>query len=551
MLINPILRFEKKNPEAACLYRLQGERWIPFSRANVVDAVYRLCTQWQTDGLKPGQRVLVLMENRPEWAVAAIACSLYGLVLVPAYTTHQEDEIDYLLAKAQAAAVITSDGALRDRLKSISSASQLSWYVADNESQVLFPELTQRDEEITLNQDPDALYALIPTSGTDGHPKLVELTQNNIFANVTSILTVLRDAKIDQPHRFLSFLPLAHAYEHMAGLYLPFHLGGEIFYCERLDKLANLMADVKPTLMTAVPRLYELLYSRIIAQVDKSGGVKQRLFQAAIHLGNQSSFTTKERCINWICERLVRNKVRKRFGGRLQYFVSGGAALNPEISRFFMGLGVGILQGYGQTEASPVISVNRPGSARAETVGPALPNVEVRLSEDGELLVRGENVMRGYWQDPKATGATIRNEWLYTGDLAEIDPDGHIRIVGRLKDLIVNSGGDNIAPAPIEQEITLYAEVDQVIVVGDGKPFLSALICLNNGFETADPDTTLLTVLKRYNANKPALLQVRRGLLMSEPCTIENGLLTPTQKIKRSLVVKRYQEEINALYGNI
>ena len=548
MLINPILRFEKEKPEAPCLYRLQGDQWICFSRADVVDAVYRLCTQWQSDGLIPGQRVLVLMENRPEWAVTAIACSLYGLVLVPAYTTHREHEIDYLLDKSQALAVVISDGELSNRLKSVDSAMQLLWYAADNQSNILFSKLTQRNDEISINQDPDSLYALIPTSGTNGQPKLVELTQNNIFVNVTSILTVLRDARIDQPHRFLSFLPLAHAYEHMAGLYLPFHLGGEIFYCERLDKLASLMADVKPTLMTAVPRLYELLYGRITAQVTKSGGFKQRLFQAAINLGNQSKLTFKDHCINWICERLVRNKVRKRFGGRLQYFVSGGAALNPEISRFFRGLGVGILQGYGQTEASPVISVNRPGSARAETVGPALPDIEVRLTDEGELLVRGENVMRGYWRDPEATEATIREGWLYTGDLAQIDPDGHIRIIGRLKDLIVNSGGDNIAPAPIEQEITLYPEVDQVIIVGDGKPSLSALICLNNDFETTDPDTSIVSILKRYNVNKPPLLQVRKGLLMSEPCTIENGLLTPTQKIKRSLVVERYQEAIDDLY---
>ena len=548
MLVDPILEFEKQNPQAPCLYRLQGDEWIPFSRAEVVDAVYRLCTQWQSDGLKPGQRLLVLMENRPEWAVTAIACNLYGLVLVPAYTTHQEHEIEYLLDRSQASAVVTSDGELSNRLKSVDAASQLLWYTADNQSKILFPKLTQRNEKISTNQDQDSLYALIPTSGTNGQPKLVELTQNNILANVTSILTVLRDAKIDQPHRFLSFLPLAHAYEHMAGLYLPLHLGGEIFYCERLDKLANLMTDVKPTLMTAVPRLYELLYGRITAQVTKSGGLKQQLFQAAISLGNQSKLTLKDHCINWICERLVRNKVRKRFGGRLQYFVSGGAALNPEISKFFRGLGVGILQGYGQTEASPVISVNRPGSARAETVGPALPNVEVRLTEEGELLVRGENVMRGYWQDPKATEVTIRDGWLYTGDLAEIDPDGHVRIVGRLKDLIVNSGGDNIAPAPIEQEITLYPEVDQVIIVGDGKPSLSALIYLNNDFETTDPDSTVVNVLKRYNVNKPPLLQVRKGLLMSEPCTIENGFLTPTQKIKRSLVVEHYQEAIDDLY---
>lgn len=309
-----------------------------------------------------------------------------------------------------------------------------------------------------------------------------------------------------------------------------------------------MMADVSPTLMTAVPRLYELLHSRITSQIAKESPLKRRLFETTIRLGQKSKLSGFETILNTLCERLVRQKVRKRFGGQLRYFVSGGAALNPKISEFFQGLGVGILQGYGQTEASPVISVNRPGDERADTVGPNLPGVEVRLSEAGELLVRGANVMTGYWNDPESTSAALIDGWLHTGDLAEIDSDGHIRIVGRLKDLIVNSGGDNIAPGPIEQELNLFSEIDQVVVVGDARPWLSAIICFADGVEKTAYEQVLRDVLKRYNQDKSPVLQIRKALVMSEPCTMENGLLTPTHKIKRQQVIGLYQSQIDALY---
>ena len=443
---------------------------------------------------------------------------------------------------------MVSNGPLHDRLSALTSNVQFSTYVTTDDTKLMFAQIVDREFAVDGHRDPDELYALIATSGTNGLPKLVSLTQNNLQANVTSILRVLEEANLAEPHRFLSFLPLAHAYEHMAGLYLPLYLGGEIFYCERLDKLAPMMADVSPTLMTAVPRLYELLHSRITGQIAKGSPLKRRLFETTIRLGQKSELSGFEKILNTLCERLVRQKVRRRFGGQLRYFVSGGAALNPKISEFFQGLGVGILQGYGQTEASPVISVNRPGTERADTVGPHLPGVEVRLSEAGELLVRGANVMRGYWNDPESTSAALIDGWLHTGDLAEIDPDGHIRIVGRLKDLIVNSGGDNIAPGPIEQELNLFPEIDQAVVVGDARPWLSAIICFAEGVETTAYEQVVRDVLKRYNQDKSPVLQIRKALVMSEPCTMENGLLTPTHKIKRPQVIRLHQAQIDALY---
>ena len=549
MLVSPFLELAKAAPNAPCLYRQTDDKWVSYSRGEVVGSARRLCAQWKVDGLSAGDRLLILMENRAEWAVTAIAACLYGVVLVPAYTTHTADEIQYLIEKAGASAAVVSDGMLRNRLETITTSAHFTMYVVSDTDQQLFPDLAESEYAPDNDLGKDVLYALIATSGTNGLPKLVALTQRNLEANVSSILEVLRDANLVQPHRFLSFLPLAHAYEHMAGLYLPLYLGGEIFYCDKLDKLSAMMAEVSPTLMTAVPRLYELLYSRITLQMQKESSLKQRLFETTIRLGQKDQLTVGERILNGLCERLVRHKVRQRFGGQLRYFVSGGAALNPKISEFFQGLGVGILQGYGQTEASPVISVNRPGSERADTVGPQLPGVEVRLSEDAELLVRGDNVMTGYWNDPEATAKALIDGWLHTGDLAEIDPDGHIRIVGRLKDLIVNSGGDNIAPAPIEQEIGLYPEVEQVVVVGDGRPWLSAIICLAEGIEAQEPKQVIQTILKRYNQDKTPMMHIRKAIPMTEPCSIENGMLTPTHKIKRAQVIALHQAQIDKLYS--
>ncbi len=549
MLVSPFLELAKAAPNAPCLYRQTDDKWVSYSRGEVVGSARRLCAQWKVDGLSAGDRLLILMENRAEWAVTAIAACLYGVVLVPAYTTHTADEIQYLIEKAGASAAVVSDGMLRNRLETITTSAHFTMYVVSNADQHLFPDLAESEYAPGDDLGTDVLYALVATSGTNGLPKLVALTQRNLEANVSSILEVLRDANLVQPHRFLSFLPLAHAYEHMAGLYLPLYLGGEIFYCDKLDKLSAMMAEVSPTLMTAVPRLYELLYSRITLQMQKESSLKQRLFETTIRLGQKDQLTVGERILNGLCERLVRHKVRQRFGGQLRYFVSGGAALNPKISEFFQGLGVGILQGYGQTEASPVISVNRPGSERADTVGPQLPGVEVRLSEDAELLVRGDNVMTGYWNDPEATAKALIDGWLHTGDLAEIDPDGHIRIVGRLKDLIVNSGGDNIAPAPIEQEIGLYPEVEQVVVVGDGRPWLSAIICFAEGIEAQEPKQVIQTILKRYNQDKTPMMHIRKAIPMTEPCSIENGMLTPTHKIKRAQVIALHQAQIDKLYS--
>lgn len=552
MLVSSFLQSAQRAPELPCLWAQVSGAWHGFSRGEVADASLRVASWLIEQGVESGDRVLLLMENRPEWAVVAIAVARIGAVLVPAYVTHQDEEIRYLLDRTEPKVCFAST-ALHARLLGALAGREMTCILVEEQDASLFPQI------VIATLDPshpepssDQLYTLIATSGTNGVPKVAMLSHRNLETNVQSVCQVLDEAGLLMPQRFLSFLPLAHAYEHMAGLQLPLAIGGEIYYCERLDRLSTDMQVVQPTLMTAVPRLYELLFQRIQVQMAQESEFKQTLFRKTLELGakptSRQSFA--ERVLNLICEHLVRKKVRKRFGGQLQYFVSGGAALNPEIAQFFTSLGIGILQGYGQTEASPVISVNRPGKVRMETVGPALPGVEVRLGPENELLVRGDLVMQGYWRDLDETAKVIQDGWLHTGDLAAIDADGHIRIIGRVKDLIVNSGGENIAPAPIEQDLVFHSDVEQAVLVGDGKPWLSALLVLSESALQRGQDHASIVrdVLRAANAGKPAYLQVRKAIVLAEPCTIENGLLTPTHKVKRQRVIALHQAEIDALY---
>ena len=552
MLATNFLKSAEAAPETACLWTQIDGRWKSYSRGEVADACLRLARWFSEQGLVAGDRVLLLMENRPEWAVAALACARAGYVLVPVYVTHQTSELAYVLTETRPKACLVSKD-LESRLREAVADDAMPMVVIGESSAVLYP--YQLDGVLDANTPvpkPDTLYALIATSGTNGTPKFVMLSHGNLQANVDSVCQVLIEADLYKPQRFLSFLPLAHAYEHMAGLHLPLSFGSEIFYCDRLDRLAGDMQAVKPTLMTAVPRLYELLYGRITNQVASGSRVKRWLFSETLRLGalDRSGMSLTDRLMDAVCERLVRKKVRSRFGGALQYFVSGGAALNPEIARFFTSLGVGILQGYGQTEASPVISVNRPGAVRLDTVGPPLSGVQVRLSEAGELLVRGPLVMQGYWEQPEATQNTVVDGWLHTGDLAEMDADGHIRIVGRLKDLIINSGGENIAPAPIEQALMFQPEIEQAVVAGDGRPWLAALVYPSELLrdDTGSTEDGVRAAVKRVNASLPIHHHIRKWVLMDTPATLENGLLTPTQKVKRHALIAAYRDALTDLY---
>jgi long-chain acyl-CoA synthetase len=369
---------------------------------------------------------------------------------------------------------------------------------------------------------------------------------------------------------FLSFLPLSHSYEHTAGMMFPVSIGARIYFAEGAETLAANLLEARPTIMTAVPRLYETMHRRIMLGVERKGRVARGMFEKAVTIGRKRAALANpnvgERLLEPLLDRSVRAGLRRRFGGRLKAMVSGGAALNPEIGSFFLALGVRLLQGYGQTEAAPVIACNVPSRIKIDTVGPPLEGVEVRIAEDGEILVAGDNVMKGYWNDPQATAQALVEGWLHTGDIGSIDDDGYIRITDRKRDFIKNSGGEMISPARVEGYLTLEPEIAQAMVFGDRRPYLAAVLVPETAFAAAfaaangvpaeiaalaaDPGfaKALGAAVARVNRALAPIERVRRFVIASEPFTIANGQMTPTMKVKRHTIREAYGVAVDALY---
>ena len=416
----------------------------------------------------------------------------------------------------------------------------------------------------------DDTACIIYTSGTGGAPRGVMQHHGAILHNVAGASAVIAEDFGWNDEVFLSFLPLSHAYEHSGGQYLPIGLGAQIYYAEGLEKLASNIEEVRPTIMVVVPRLYEVLRARVLKSVDKQGRAARWLMERAQVIGAKRYAGTLafwERPIDLLLSATLRPQIAKKFGGRLKAMVSGGAPLNPDVGIFFQSLGLTLLQGYGQTEAAPVISCNRPSAGiRMETVGPPLKGVEVKVAEDGELLVRGELVMHGYWRNEEETKRVLRDGWLHTGDVGHLDERGRIVITDRKKDLIVNDKGDNVAPQRIEGMLTLEPEIGQAMVAGDRRPHLVALIVPDaewtrewasaNGKPRdlatlagdADFNRALMAAVDRVNANLSVIEKVRRILVADAPFTIDNEMLTPSLKIRRHVIRRIYGERLDALY---
>ena len=540
-------------------------------------------------GVARGDRVVLVAENRPEWVIADLATMAAGAITVPAYVTNTTGDHEHILTHSGASGAIVSTRALAERLVPAAvKAPDCKWLVAMEDlamapdrglDVIAWSDLLARGGErqddldaLTADIERDEVACFIYTSGTGGVPKGVMLSHGNILCNCMGAYHLLESFGLGD-EVFLSFLPLSHAYEHTAGMHFPISIGAEIYYAEGAEHLLKNLGEARPTIMTAVPRLYESMHQRIRRGIDKQGGLKKILFDKALDLGlkryrEPHGLGLGERLTDGLVERLVRDKIRERFGGRLKAMVSGGAALNPEIGLFFTALGVPILQGYGQTESAPVVSANLPGKVKMHTVGPPFRGVEVEIAEDGEILVRGELVMRGYWRDEEATAAAVRDGWLHTGDIGRIDEDGYLRITDRKKDIIVLSGGDNVSPARIEGLLTLEPEIAQAMVFGDKRPYLVALLVPDTEFiaewarangkeakleslsEDTDFKAALDGVLERVNAKLAALERVRRLAVAREAFTVENGMMTPTLKIRRHAIKANHGEALTALYGD-
>ncbi|WP_119460310.1 AMP-dependent synthetase/ligase [Rhodospirillaceae bacterium SYSU D60014] len=539
-------------------------------------------------GIRPGDRVALISENRPEWLVADMAIMTAGAITVPTFTTNTTADHQYILAHSGARAAIVSTRTIaKTLLPAAIEAPELEFVVSMEDlglaqqptaPVVSWAEVMDRGEarpddsaEMMAELRRDAVCCFIYTSGTGGTPKGVMLTHGSILANCMGAYHLLVDYFGVHKEVFLSFLPLSHAYEHTAGQFFPISIGAEIYYAESVEKLTDDMATVRPTIMTAVPRLYEVMHHRIMRTVDKTEGLQKKLFLLAHELGRQKyerpgSLTLWQRILDLVAELLVRRKVRRRFGGRLKALVSGGAALSYDIGLFFTALGVRILQGYGQTEASPVVSANPPGRIKLRTVGPPVKGAELRIAEDGEVLVRGELVMKGYWRDAQATAAVIRDGWLHTGDIGEIDDEGYLKITDRKKDIIVLSGGDNVAPARIEGFLVLQPEINQAMVHGDKRPHLVALLVPERDFildwarangksadlaalaTDGDFHRALGGAVDRVNARLSRIEKIRRFAIVPEPFTIENEMMTPSLKIRRHKIRAAHGQMMEKLY---
>jgi long-chain acyl-CoA synthetase len=392
---------------------------------------------------------------------------------------------------------------------------------------------------------PGRLACLVYTSGTGGAPKGVMLPHRAMLSNRDGVARIADRLHLEG-ECYLSFLPLSHSYEHTVGGFLLPSLGVEVVYSRGADRIAAEFQEMKPAIITAVPRLFEVLRARMLAGVEKEGGFKEKLFHRAVALGLRKMdgppLGLFERVQDAVLDRLVREKVRQRFGGRLLAMVSGGARLDPDLSGFFIALGLPVIQGYGQTEAGPVISVNLPWDIRRETVGPPLPGVEARIAEDGELCVRGELVMDGYWNQPEATARAVVDGWLHTGDVGEI-VDGRIRITDRKKDFIKTLGGDMVSPAKLEGLLMAEPEIAQAVVAGEGKPALVALVVPADGH-----DAKVAEAVARVNARLSTIERIRKTQAVP-PFTVENGMLTPTMKVKRRVVLEAHAGVLEGLHG--
>jgi long-chain acyl-CoA synthetase len=566
------------------LWAKRGGVWQARSWQDIASDVVRLAKALQSLGIEAGDRVMLVSESRPEWFIADMAIMTLGAISVPAYVTNTPADHAHVLNDSGARLVIVSSPALTERvLKAALSARHQPKLVSIEPpalDQNLGIEVIRWQDALDLGQafedhDFPALEradtaCLIYTSGTGGVPKGVMLSHGALLHNVEGARILLEGLGLSD-EVFLSFLPLSHSYEHTAGLLFPMAIGAEIYFCEGVEKLSDNMVESKPTIMTAVPRLYETLRGRIMKGVERTGGMKQKLFMTALRLGIKSyedpdSLTLPERLVNMVVERLVRDKVRARFGGRLKALVSGGAPLNYEVGLFFTALGLRILQGYGQTESAPVISCNTLLRPKLRTVGPVIANTEVKIAEDGEILVRGELVMQGYWNHPETTAQVIKDGWLHTGDIGCFDEDGYLLITDRKKDIIVNSGGDNISPQRIEGLLTLEPEIAQAMVHGDKRPHLVALIVPDEEFakswatangvpfsldalaDNAAFHKAILGAVDRVNRSLSNIEKVRRFLLVADPFTVANEMMTPTMKIRRHIIKRLWGAKLEALY---
>ena len=553
---------EKENQNTAFLEWLNPKNKKKYTWGETSESIQKLAKVLK-DNITEGDRCLLISENRPEWLIADLAIMLANGITVPAYTTYTEKDYKYLIEDCQPSLIIVSNDEMHDKLKNIIQEKDFIKRV------ITFDELKkieQKDKYLKFdsiinnklnesnkiknnNLKRSSAACIIYTSGTAGNPKGVILSHGGILNNLEGAQEILKPL-IDKKPIFLTWLPLSHSYEHTVQ-FVQIAVSAKVFYAEKIEKLLENISQAKPTIMTAVPRFYQNLYNKININMKKATGLKAKLIKLTINLGKKKLLREKislsEKLLNSLVNILVRKKVKKQFGGNLKAFVSGGGALDKEIGEFLNAIGLPTLQGYGLTETSPVVSCNPIHKIRVETVGPPFKGNQVKIADDGEILVKGENVMLGYWNKKEDTAKILKDGWLYTGDIGEIDPqDGYLKITDRKKDIIVSAGGDNISPAKIENQLTNSPAIEQSIVYGEGKNYLVALIVPSKEF--IGQKEKIKEIIDEINKNLTLVEKIKIFSLLDENFSIENGLLTPTMKVKRSKVIQKYKNILEGFY---
>ncbi len=509
--------------------------------------------------IKLGDRCVLISENRPEWLISDLAIMLAGGISVPSYTTYTTKDYEYIIKDCEPSILIVSNNIQFDKIKDILDYKQIKKIISfDRLENLKFQnylciediinkkdDFENFDSEISLKRSDPA--CIIYTSGTQGNPKGVILSHGGILSNCEGGYELLKSI-ISKDMKFLTWLPLSHSYEHTVQ-FIQIAVGAKVFYAESIDKLLKNISDCSPDIMTAVPRFYQNLYQKISSAFSKAKGVKKFLVENTVNLGskkfNKEKMNIKDKIVNKICEMTVRSKIKKQFGGSLKTFVSGGGALDPEIGIFLNSIGLPTLQGYGLTETSPVVSCNPIEDIRIDTVGIPFRCNNVKIAEDGEILVKGENVMLGYWNKKAETDKVLIDGWLHTGDIGKF-VNGFLKITDRKKDILITPGGDNISPVKVETALNNSNYIDQSLVYGDNKPYLVALLVLNSEIDINEKN--LSDEIEKINKNLTKIEKIKKFFVIKEKFSIENGMMTPTLKLKRYKIINIYKNNFEDLY---
>ena len=571
---------ESSDKTAYMQFNPKLKEWQHYSWQQTADQVYRWQQAIGRSGLVKGDRIAIMLKNSWEWVTCDQAALGLGMALVPFFVNDRAENIAWIINDSGARMLILENqdqwdalGKVSDQLESLVQIVTIN-KVESSDDRVIHVDEWLQDESGELATDetgPDELASIVYTSGTTGRPKGVMLSHYNILWNIEA---GLKQYDIASDNLFLSFLPLSHTFERTVGYYMPMVVGATIAYTRSIPELAEDLENLKPTIMISVPRIFERIYGKIMGKLETESPVKRKLFMAAIDAG-WKKFELDQGRGKWspililqpLLDSLVGSKVRQKLGGRLRFTVCGGAALSPDVARLFIGLGIPVQQGYGLTETSPIISANTLEDNLPSSVGAPLPGIEVKTTEEGELLTRSPSVMMGYWNHPEATAEIIdKDGWLHTGDKVSIDEKNHITITGRLKEIIVLANGEKVPPADLENAIVLDSLIDQVMLIGEGKPYLSALAVPNPeefnklcdelnidpesdaSYENEKVRSVFINHIQEQLASFPGHAQIYQVTVLHEPMTPENGLLTPTLKLRRNRILNRYSDEVTALY---